>query len=455
MTWPVHTDVLNPQTMLDRLDALQNNRRKHLIGKRLSDDDIATIRRALTEGLQVPHAAFSDSPARRPPPIVYLPADKRTSAFQSLINQCIDPRPPVDRIGHFSLAHWLHLVKLLYGRFAPCDPRWVEAALARILNRSDHPFVPPPDTATPVGDVARVVLVGDWATGLPQAINVATQIRIQLAASGAADRHVIHLGDTYYSGQPEEYVHRFLANWPVDIGANVKSWSLNGNHDMYSGGYGYFGTLLTDDRFRDQKGSSNFVLRNRFWQVIGIDSAHSEPYNGAMAPEQIGWLRRTVDEGEELGCQTILLSHHQPFTAYEEGVSGSLAANVAAGLGERRLAVWIWGHEHRCTVYRHDVVAPNYDALARYTATLGHGGVPMLVRTQAGPVAEADEAMMAPDAGGWEWDATYTIDDDTWALGGFAVLSFDDASLSIEYCDEDGVTRRRTSVVPPSRGQIG
>ena len=44
--------------------------------------------------------------------------------------------------------------------------------------------------------------------------------------------------------------------WPVtadQAGAGVTSWSLNGNHDMYSGGFGYFQTLLADPRFAAQR----------------------------------------------------------------------------------------------------------------------------------------------------------------------------------------------------------
>ena len=34
----------------------------------------------------------------------------------------------------------------------------------------------------------------------------------------------------------------------------MTSWALNGNHDMYSGGWGYFDHLLADERFSRQRG---------------------------------------------------------------------------------------------------------------------------------------------------------------------------------------------------------
>ncbi len=56
----------------------------------------------------------------------------------------------------------------------------------------------------------------------------------------------------YYSGLPNEVEQHVLTHWPVtaaQAAAGVTSWSLNGNHDMYSGGFGYYGTLLADSRF--------------------------------------------------------------------------------------------------------------------------------------------------------------------------------------------------------------
>lgn len=41
--------------------------------------------------------------------------------------------------------------------------------------------------------------------------------------------HVVHLGDTSYSGWPSEYTKRFLPYWPVDPDEadRIGSWSLN------------------------------------------------------------------------------------------------------------------------------------------------------------------------------------------------------------------------------------
>jgi hypothetical protein len=99
--------------------------------------------------------------------------------------------------------------------------------------------------------------VGDWGTGLGRARQVAVHMQEEIAGALAEGReaHAIHLGDVYYSGLASEDQRRFLAYWPVtaaQAASGVTSWSLNGNHDMYSGGYGYFGTLLADPRFAAQ-----------------------------------------------------------------------------------------------------------------------------------------------------------------------------------------------------------
>jgi hypothetical protein len=58
---------------------------------------------------------------------------------------------------------------------------------------------------------------------------------------GRRDLHV-HLGDVYYAGLKKEYASNVSKRWPVPVGyeKNVRSWAIPGNHDMYSGGHGFF-----------------------------------------------------------------------------------------------------------------------------------------------------------------------------------------------------------------------
>ena len=151
----------------------------------------------------------------------------------------------------------------LFGPFEITDVGWVASVgLAKALQmfRDRHPFNPRPAAPVQLADRARLVIVGDWGSGLPRAQQVAQHMRGAIDDGIADGRqvHAIHLGDVYYSGFPREYRDRFLRYWPVreDEANTVYSWSLNGNHDMYSGGHGYFKTLLADPRFACQQRSS-------------------------------------------------------------------------------------------------------------------------------------------------------------------------------------------------------
>src|SRR6185369_9914281 len=173
----------------------------------------------------------------------------------------VTTEPHEHGIKHFwhSLERLLHIEK-----FGPDDPAWIykiaEAMLDR-LAKGNHAFNATPAQAT-MADNARLVLVGDWGSGLKRALKVAALMRgkIDEAKQEGREVHVIHLGDVYYSGDPVEYQRHVLApdRWPVLPGEQgVHSWALMGNHDMYSGGYGFYDTLLADPRFKGQSANGS------------------------------------------------------------------------------------------------------------------------------------------------------------------------------------------------------
>ncbi len=451
--WALHPDVIDPRTLLSHLNRVQQHVSEHpdLPGS-VGEADLGQIQGVVESSLDQPRARYEGSHSDRPPAVVFLSGHRQTSLFQGVLAHCMEPLCPLDDRGERSpFSHWLGEIKDMYRQFGPCDPRWIRVRLQELLSREKHPFVVPPPGPTEIGEVAEIVLVGDWATGLPQAINVANAIRAHLLNNAGVERHVIHLGDTYYCGLREEYENRFLPHWPVDMGSTVSSWSLNGNHDMYAGGDGYFETLLADRRFDGQRGSSNFILRNNHWQLIGIDSAYDSPDDPNLSEDQKRWLGQAVDEAGGNGSrQTILLSHHQAFTAFgDTNVSGKLAADVSSALSGRRVAAWMWGHEHRGTVYASDITARAYDRVAHYTATIGHGGVPQLVTEDGRPITTVDEALLAADRGGWEFDGTHTVDADTWSLGGYAVLALNQHRAEITFFDEGGEPRHGPTPIEP------
>ena len=244
---------------------------------------------------------------------------------------------------------------------------------------------------------------GDWGTGLGPATEVTKRIGEQLRASGG-DRqlHVVHLGDVYYVGESDEYAERVLPYWPEPAVRSkvIGSWSLNGNHDMYSGGHGYFDALLRQDfmlRWHgDERGepSSFFLIEDRDWQVFGLDTSWNLPslgsaifgeptlkdyggQNGLLTREQVKWMAGQRNLAK--GC--ILLTHHQP--AASRTSESQHADDAVAMLKSARIYslidAWIWGHEHRCVVFKPRAERTNRrlkDA-PDFCACLGNAGVPV------------------------------------------------------------------------------
>jgi hypothetical protein len=284
----------------------------------------------------------------------------------------------------------------------------------------------PPDV--PIADDARIVVVGDWGTGLlgARAVGVETDRRIEEGLRQGRQVHALHLGDVYYSGWQEEHRARFMPNWPArSTRDGVASWALNGNHDMYSGGHGYFGYLLRDPRFGRQGGASHFCLENSRWQLLALDTAYAEE---DLAGRQGDWV---ADKLRASDRRTMLLTHHQPFSAFDE-VDPPLLQKLAPAFGVRPLDAWIWGHEHRCCVYE-----PSLRPYVRFGSCIGHGGVPALV--PQGP----------PPAGvRWHFDE-YELHEgqDRWQLFGFAVLAFAGAAIDIRYYDQRGKLAYRARIV--------
>jgi len=279
---------------------------------------------------------------------------------------------------------------------SPCDPKWVETVTeyaefvathgrgAPILGykryRQLADFVLP---AIPAA--ARVGIIGDWATGTPLALEA-----MKLLAAQQPDV-VIHLGDIYYSGTETECMQNFFdpATAILNVGpGGPRLYSLSGNHDMYAGGDGYYAMIARLDQ-----PSSYFALRSEdaAWQFLAMDTGYSDhnPFDVtnvlvALTPEEEAWH---LDKISEFPGSTILLSHHQLFSAYaaigpadgqgrRQPVNPKLLKTLQALQATKPIAAWFWGHEHTFTVYE------PYLGLARGRC-LGHGAI---------PTSEADDA---------------------------------------------------------------
>ncbi|MCX6854719.1 MAG: metallophosphoesterase, partial [Verrucomicrobia bacterium] len=303
---------------------------------------------------------------------------------------------------------------------------WVKAKVKR-MGKEPHPFVRA-TKRTPLAEVARLVIVGDWGTGVGRALDVRDQMRAALDETPDRERHVVHLGDIYFCGWPDEVKKQFQKCWPVhENEAGIHSWCLNGNHDMYAGGDGYFGMLDKDDRFASQDKSSHFSLGNRHWHILGLDTAYEE---WSLSNGQVTWALDERKHADFAGARGILLSHHQPFSAYEGNEptkSGRLLQESAPLLQNNLTTMWLWGHEHRCVVYepREFGFAGGAGHLPM-GACLGHGGVP------AKPTRDQREGV------------AYVLNEsvrrgiENFGMMGFAILDLDGAEASLTCVDELG-----------------
>ena len=226
-----------------------------------------------------------------------------------------------------------------WGDFDTKDPKWVIGFLKELAQHLDErrDFVLPtaPPRPARLEDDACVILVGDWGTGGAIADAVAARVRDELAAAGGRQTHVIHLGDVYYAGTRWEAEHRFLPHWPVheNEAGEHHSWCLNANHDMYAAGEGLFEVILADPRFAGQvtvagAPTSEFLLQGDHWQILGLDSAWKlmgfnpddlRGHAGYFGDGQVAWLDEVAGPRR---TETLLLSHHQPFTRARRGSDG-------------------------------------------------------------------------------------------------------------------------------------
>lgn len=415
-------------------------------------DRVTSIAAQRGAGASIPDAVYEEArgelaEARASAPRApFMPRTAVNSILQSTLTTCIESR--FERLlqaapeGLARLAHAILGDVEIFREFGPCDPLWIESKLAEGWSMIEGlpPFPDTPADPVPLAPDARVTVVGDWGTGLPGAIAVAKQMQRRIEQARGRDQHVIHLGDVYYSGWREEYEQRFLPYWPVKRDEQeVLCWALNGNHDMYSGGHGYFGYLLHDPRFRghwrhghpDQTPSSWFSLENQHWQLLGIDSAYLDH---DLAGSQAQWVAGKLSDTRK----TMLLSHHQPFSAYEEVAQG-MTEKIVATLGARKLDAWLWGHEHRCTVYGDGAVP-----WLGFGACIGNGGVPQILPDPPLPPGSRDVKGYAPL--GWAYEGDEQADGNDWLRFGFAVLDFDGPRVEIEYVDERGNSVHRVEL---------
>ena len=266
--------------------------------------------------------------------------------------------------------------------YSQCDPRWSEtlAAYAGTLGLGGHPRPIPYLRHPSMGDFVvpaqaasmRIALLSDWGTGTQEACAVAA-----LLAQQRPDA-VIHLGDIYFSGTAAECERHFLAPLRAVL-PDTRLFTLCGNHDVYSGGAGYYGLLR-----QIGQPASYFCLRSPdySWQILGADTGLNDrnPFGEHASLTKLDEQEEAwhADKLRGFPGRTILLSHHQPFSAFaqigpqaERSPVNPWLMDAHARLSRAgRIDGWFWGHEHRLKLY-----AP-YRGIAA-GRNIGYGAIPV------------------------------------------------------------------------------
>ncbi len=262
--------------------------------------------------------------------------------------------------------------------------------------------------ATDGGQVFKLSIAGDWGTGTFEAAEVA---KAMLAFD---PDYTLHIGDIYYVGDEREVSENCLGKtefgyqgvtWPK---GKIGSFSMNGNHEMYANGDGYFKLLLPNlgiPTSEDKRQlASFFCLENATWRIIALDTGYNSiglpilgqiplinliPGVGAsfkLPPESLDWLRDVV-RPQERPRATILLTHHQCFSAFEAAYPQ--AAKQLKDLFAGQEIIWLWGHEHRWAVYD----KCSLGGITSYARCIGHGGMPVQIAepNDSAPVLFFDE----------------------------------------------------------------
>jgi hypothetical protein len=343
---------------------------------------------------------------------------------------------------------------------------WVRSYLAYVFHKK-HDF--PPYTASPQSAVyelldengtetVRIALAGDWGTGTTEAERVAAQM------AKFKPHFTVHIGDVYYVGDPPEVNENCLGVknpnnnydsvlWPL---GSRGSFAMNGNHEMYANGGGYFDVLLphlglcVGGKMTGQQ-TSFFCLQNTHWRIVAVDTGYNSiglpilgqiPLlnkipgiggDGKLRPELLDWL--STDALRHQGNRgVILLSHHQYYSGFEDRFPKPARQLWEAGI--KGPVLWFWGHEHRLAGY--DLFGT--EQLQAFGRCVGHGGMPLSL----GPPTKTPTPKFYDSRKG--------------AIGfgvnGHVNLSFDGPNLTATYVDLDGTEILRETWAVDAAGSI-
>lgn len=281
-----------------------------------------------------------------------------------------------------------------------------------------------------------IALVSDWAT------DTSESDRIGVLIENREPDYTIHLGDTYFVGIKDEMAANFFSDRCSWYRGKSGSFSLMGNHEMYSRGISYFRDLLPtlgvyskeQKKYLGQK-ASYFCLENEHWRIISLDTGYEsvgiplieyifKPKCG-FPDDIMKWLTETLNLKNDMRG-LVFMTHHQYCSAFEEEYSKP-AEQLASVIGEDREVLWYWGHEHRLAVYgkfKRD------KGITAYGRCIGHGGMPVEFKAKLKPEKVKECSLILHDA-----RKNIEIKDVDIGYNGYVVMNINGAELKAEYYD--------------------
>jgi predicted phosphodiesterase len=319
-------------------------------------------------------------------------------------------------------------------KFAECDALgWGECLTAYLAFKATCgtlPYRPNQDVVISLAQQATIAIIGDWGTGDEVAINLLQQI------AALKPDILIHLGDVYYAGTQSEANENFVAVCRQILGSNIPLFSLCGNHDMYSGGDGYYWLV---DHIGQQ--SSYFCLQNDYWQFLAMDTGHNDHNPVTVSTNMTslvnipGWAEANwhLNKIQQAGDRRIaLFSHHQLFSPFSSvgtlnnqqyAYNPNLFSNFQSVLS--KVDIWFWGHEHTLAIY------DPYMGLVRGRC-VGASAVPVFTNQQqyaAGTGLLTNQNTPLPT-----WNPSAILGNNgTQYNNAFAIMTLNGASASVNY----------------------
>jgi len=235
----------------------------------------------------------------------------------------------------------------------------------------------------------RIAILGDWGSGkyklngLADPNGPACAVMNTLGGLATPPDYIIHLGDTYYAGtgsnrspvgEETQNLADILKLYP-NLAKPGQCFTLNSNHEMYGGAYGYYDAALPDPLFSGQQGCSYFALEFGNWIIAGIDSAYFDPSNlymeGGLGDPQKNPQYQFLQQIKSSGKKVIMMSHHTGLSSDGGSPSKYLWQDVTRVVTPD---YWYWGHTHLGAVY-----SSNAYSGSMKTRCIGHSSIPFAI----------------------------------------------------------------------------